>query len=109
MNCAQIVFAAWMASSCAPTLAHQIGCDGKPPPREIRAACCGKADAHQLDPSQVHEMDDGSWVINIPEGDIKLVGKKAEPSPDGCYWVFYNKDIQFQYRTIYCFLVPMGI
>ena len=100
------IAACFVAISWERAYPHDVGCDGKPPPEHIKSSCCGKADAFQVNPAMVRELPDGSWDVELPDAVVHLAAEKAEPSPDACYWIFYNKDIAAQYRTIYCFLVP---
>ena len=105
MRCLIITAVMALASSVQ---AHDVGCGGKPVPAEIRAQCCGKADARNLSESDVHHEDD-HWIVTglgqpIPDA-------RAEPSPDGCYWIFTplplgSAEAMSTGMSIYCFFVP---
>lgn len=77
-------------------LAHSLDCKGHPVPTSTKWNCCGLADYHLLDASQVHENDDGSWdvVVKVKGKDLILHVEKehALPSVDGCFGIFFNPD-----------------
>ena len=67
--------------------AHTQWADGSGIPDEIKKACCGEAEAHML-------RDEDVWVEN---GEYHVRGyrytypvNKAQPSPDGRFWIFYG-------------------
>ena len=94
-----------------PAVAHNLGCDGKAVPATIRSSCCGVADVHWLSPDDISQDEAGDWHVNLGWRQIVIANKKAEPSPDGCYWIFYPQGAQASGNEpmIYCFLIPMGI
>ncbi len=91
--------------------AHMVGCDGKEVPASIKSSCCGKADVHWLSPEDVSQDGEGDWHVDLGWRQVRVAGKKAEPSPDGCYWIFYpeNAKARGTEPPIFCFLIPMGI
>ena len=44
------------AITVSPAPAHDYWIDGKKIPEWVKASCCGPADAHHLDPGQVHRI-----------------------------------------------------
>ena len=77
-------------------LAHEVGCDGKPPTAAIKASCCGDHDWARLQPGQWREdggvyfvLLDGAWhpVVYSYHGDPI----KPLPSTDGCDYVWYRR------------------
>lgn len=86
--------------------AHDRWADGEPVPAWVRAVCCGPTDVHHLRADQVELRSDGWHIEGYPD---VVPESKAEPSPDGDYWVFYK---QFPvssgggFSNIYCFFVP---
>ena len=96
-------------AAASPALAHNAGCDGKPVPAHISASCCGPADYHRLDPSQISEggagylVHDGGHVFLVPR-------EKAEPSTDGCAAIFYTDNLGRDGEPIvWCFQIPFGL
>jgi len=93
--------------------AHDLGCDGRPPPAHIKAACCGIADAHQIDPADVSQDDHGNWHVRIGTVERVIPDEKSEPSPDGCYWLFWSdtipKGMMSENVNLYCWLVPLDL
>ncbi len=97
--------------------AHQLGCDGKPPPTDVKASCCGLSDAHQVPMSDLHEDDNGVWHVIVDGIDYPITyrgthnGIQALPSPDGCNWVWYQSygfgsSLQI---TFYCLMMPLDL
>ena len=109
----RLAFALAAALIASPAIAHQVGCDGKPVPDNIRASCCGKADARQIDPSNVHQDAVGTWHILVGTTELLVADAKAEPSPDQCYWLFWPSSVSAEQMnanvSIYCFFVPMDL
>lgn len=82
---------------------HEKWADGSKVPSWIRAACCGPDDVHHLTPDQVHEMSDG-WHVDGYPGVIPI--GTEQPSPDGDYWIFYQKFPNGNVTRVYCFFTP---
>lgn len=100
-------FASVLASS--PSFAHDYWANGKKVPDWVKASCCGQADAHALEPDQVHHKD-GYYLVDGYNGHIP--DAKAIPSQDGHYWIFYrdnysNDGTSHSQSGVYCFFVPM--
>ena len=91
--------------------AHTQWADGSSIPDEIKKACCGEAEAHML-------RDEDVWVEG---GEYHVRGyrytypvSKAQPSPDGRFWIFYgtywgdygNRE-KYDGKPI-CFFAPTG-
>jgi len=110
-----------------PTFAHDLWSNGATVPAWVKASCCGPADAHHLDPSQVHDMGDYYLIDGmtnpIPKAFRGIPNSAILPSQDGDYWVFYRDtpahDAVNQYSThavhqpasesVYCFFIPIGV
>jgi hypothetical protein len=41
-------------------LALDVDCRGRPPPERVKMQCCGRANYHALDPSQIHRDADNN-------------------------------------------------
>ena len=83
---------------CSHALAHELGCDGKPPSEVIKTSCCGDHDWLRLQPGQWRQngnvysvLLDGAWLPVI-----KADGRPIEPLPseDGCDYVWYRRQGQ---------------
>jgi len=89
---------------------HEVGCDGKPVPTNVRLSCCGAADAHLLNDTDwplPHEDDQGDWHIVVDGHEHVWSRNEIIPSSDGCYWGFwksYGSSMAF-----FCLLVPMDL
>jgi len=104
---------------CGAAAAHDLGCDGRPPPADIKEACCGAGDAHALAPGQWSIDKAGRYHIQIGNFDVTadVNGQplKPSPSPDGCAWGFWRRQAANGYWEpngegdvrVYCFLLPM--
>ena len=83
--------------------AHERWADGGPVPAWVKQQCCGPADAHHLQPAQVHVTPAGYRVDGyrdvIPED-------RLLPSPDGDWWVFYATMPNGRQDPVYCFFGP---
>jgi hypothetical protein len=66
--------------------AHDIWSDGSIPPAWIKSACCGKADAHILGPSEYWIDAGGFHIVGI---DKVTPLDQVLPSQDGQVWAFY--------------------
>jgi hypothetical protein len=91
---------------CVPASAHDVWANGTPVPAWIKRACCGPADAHHLQPDQVHRVADAYYLVDgyfrpIPISD-------ALPSEDGEYWIFYKSNKSGSQTGVFCFFVPMN-
>ena len=99
----RIAIAAFVCALAASAQAHDFGCDGKPVPENIKAACCGKADYHRLGFDQIEEDDQG-YVIHVNGYTAHVPRNQALPSPDGCPAIFYNDaNAAMGFLTVYCF------
>lgn len=92
----------------APTcvFAHDIGCDGKPVPANIKSSCCGAADAHLINDSNLQPDINGSYIVTIDGIRRLATADHVLPSPDGCYWVFYSNS--WIDSPIWCLLIPFN-
>jgi hypothetical protein len=86
--------------------AHDVGCDQSPVPTEIKSSCCGKADYHRLDPSQISE-DDAGYIVTDGGHVFHISRDKALPSPDGCPAIFYAPTALSP--SVYCFFLGMAL
>lgn len=86
-----------------PVLAHDTWSDGTPVPDWVRKACCGPQDVHHLRADQVHAESAG-YRIDGYAGVVPY--DRAEPSPDGTYWIFYRQFKDGQQSGVYCFFAP---
>jgi len=87
--------------------AHNVGCDGRPVPAHIKAACCGVADAHRVDANNVSRDGSGNWIVANDGRTFTIPDERVEPSPDGCIWLFYSPSSPLP--AVYCFLMPMDL
>ena len=90
-----------LISTCAS--AHDYWANGKKVPDWVKSSCCGQADAHALEPEQVHHMN-GYYLVDGYNG--RILDAQAIPSQDGHYWIFYRDDGKSQ-SGVFCFFVPM--
>lgn len=88
----------------SPALAHDTWIHGEPIPAWVAQSCCGQADSHLLSPSQVHITPNGYRVDGIQS---LIPIKKALPSQDGQYWIFFN-EVGLPDPMIFCFFVPLN-
>ena len=93
---------------CGAAQAHGTWCNGTQVAPEVKASCCGKADAHQVPIDAAREIENGDFMVTLEDGsEVKIDHHRVSPSPDGCTWIWYS---QSNYgRVIYCFMIPMGI
>jgi hypothetical protein len=85
----------------SPAFAHERWANGDPVPSWVGASCCGPADAHHLESSQVHTLPDG-WHIDGVK--VVLPYGKELPSQDGEYWIFYRDT--WASTNVWCFFAP---
>lgn len=85
--------------------AHDVWSNGEPVPAWVKKACCGPEDVHHLSPDQVHLTSAGWRVDGYP--DI-IPMAKAQPSPDGGYWIFYRTLDNGDKSIVYCFFTPFS-
>lgn len=101
---ALVVGAALAIALVRPSLGHDQWADGEDVPEYVKSSCCGKSDAHHLQPEQVHVVSGGYRVEGyrevIPEG-------RMQPSPDGEFWVFYRDLPNGDQSSVYCFFGPL--
>lgn len=87
-------------------MAHDQWADGRPIPAWVKQACCGPADAHWLQASQLHRVD-GGWLVDGFPG--VFPDDKVLPSEDGEIWGFWRVwdggDIP---PSAYCLFMPMS-
>lgn len=102
MKAALAIAAIFMTTTAA---AHTQWVNGDAVPAWVKKSCCGPADAHPLDPSQVVE-DGNGYVVTTGTLTLHVRRDHALPSQDGQYWIFYPPEEKHPY--IYCFFVPMG-
>lgn len=84
---------------------HERWANGDPLPAWVKSQCCGPADAHRLEPEQVHEVSGGFMIDGYP--DMIPYGKLL-PSQDGDWWVFYRELAPGSFSSVYCFFGPMS-
>ena len=109
--------------------AHDIDCGGKGIMPEVKASCCGPADAHRSDAAHVYQKADNHWYFlasdgkewPIANGNLTKGGGIMpsgiepiwiEPLPishDSCYWVWYNGGTTVGWFTFYCLQIPSGV
>lgn len=80
-------------------------------PYWVKASCCGKADAHLLDPSQVSQTGDShgnlEWRVTLKDGRVlNIPYNQTLPSQDRNYWVFVSDAPK---PITYCFFVPLDM
>ena len=90
-----------------PAAAHYLWKNGQPVPSWVKTLCCGKADAHMLEPSDVWQDEHGAYHIKGNEGIV--LPKQVLPSQDGRYWAFYASYPDGTQSTIYCLFVPFSM
>jgi hypothetical protein len=83
--------------------AHDRWDNGEAVPEWVKTECCGPKDAHRLRPSQVRRNAAGDYVVDIYPDPIPA--RRALPSQDGDYWLFFYNDYGF-YGSVRCFFVP---
>lgn len=109
------LLAGWLIFSPLTSQAHDYWANGKKVPDWVKSSCCGQADAHALEPGQVHQDKDGNYFVDGYYGYnqdhkqlAKIPAKEALPSQDGHYWIFYRGDEGGGSQSgVYCFFVPM--
>jgi len=106
---ALIAAAAAVAFSAGLAQAHDIGCNGKPVPAHIKISCCGKADVHLLQPDQYEQQSDGNWRVTVDRYIFRIANDRAQPSDDGCAWIFYSDTITdgAGLPRVWCFQIPL--
>jgi hypothetical protein len=83
--------------------AHDRWDNGEPVPAWVKTECCGPKDAHRLRPDQLRRNSAGDYVVDVyPE---PIPARRALPSQDGDYWVFFYNDYGV-YGIVRCFFVP---
>ena len=77
---------------CDAASAHSVGCDGKPPPEEVKSNCCGKADAHLVGPGTDYPLTriEGGYQIIVRGHAHGWKDEEIMPSRDGCYWAWWQ-------------------
>ena len=102
-----IVLAALLFTT--PALAHDQWANGKAVPDWVKSSCCGPADAHRLEPDQIHHSDLGFYTVSgvVDFSDAQRIEDSLVlPSQDGHYWLFFSGGYNNN-NTVYCFFVPM--
>jgi hypothetical protein len=92
----------------SPAVSHDTWPDGSPVEDWVKASCCGMAEAHRFEQSQVHHLSDGGWKI---DGYPWVVRIEPRPSPvrDDGYWLFYSTgDVPYSgwVGPVVCFFAP---
>ena len=94
-------------AGATPSCAHQTWGNGLPVPEWVSKACCGPADAHRLEPDEVHRVEHGYVIQGYPN---IVYDAQVLPSEDGEYWAFYSTftdaDGVKAYSSVYCFFAP---
>ena len=95
--------------------AHDQWADASSVPAWVKTSCCGPADAHHLQSSDVVLDSDGYHVKGFP---VVIAYKDALPSMDGDYWIFYGRAYSGPgydglgggsgLPHVYCFFAPTG-
>jgi hypothetical protein len=57
---AGILWGTWLIIS-----AHDADCRGRPPPAQVKIACCGRAEYQALGPSQIHRDAEHNYVVDV--------------------------------------------
>lgn len=83
--------------------AHDEWSNGEPVPSWVKRQCCGVADAHHLQPEQVHVTPEGYRVDGYAQ---VLPERQRQPSPDGSWWVFYRDYPDGSQSGVFCFFGP---
>ena len=83
--------------------AHDRWANGQDVPSWVKEACCGVADVHHIPAESIHLLADGYHIDGIK---TVVPEKKALPSPDGTFWVFWNEAGEPE-PVIYCFFAPL--
>ena len=89
----------------SPAIAHDQWSNGDKVPDWVKASCCGKADAHQIDPADVHHDAVNQFYYFDHGYEGKVNDKQVIPSEDGHYWIFYA--CPGENCIVRCFFVPM--
>lgn len=95
----------------SPALAHNVECSGRAVPDHIKDSCCGKADAHQVTAADIEETDT-KYFIHSGKYVLPVDKKRAEPSDDGCYWIFYSEAYMSSETgspLVFCFQMPFAL
>ena len=105
-----LVLAAMLAAVSSAAFAHDVDCKGRPPSKFTKLVCCGKAEFHALDPSQIHRDADLNYVVDVDGYAIVVPERLAEPSGDECSAIFFNQAVHDPAGTpaVSCFQTPLG-
>lgn len=87
-----------------PAAAHQSWSNGEEVPEWVKAQCCGKSDAHHLNPSAVHITPEG---VRIDGLNVLIPISRVLPSMDGQPWAFWNPNAEPS-PLIYCIFLPLN-
>lgn len=98
----RLILAACLAAT--PAAGHSKWADGEDVAPDVQAICCGKADAHRLDPGDIHITPKGYMIDGL---NITIPIERALPSPDGRYWIFFSGQPRPD-MTWYCFFAPLN-
>jgi hypothetical protein len=90
--------------------AHDTWADGKKVPDWIKQSCCGPADVHRLDVSNIHTAPWNEDYMIIDGYREPIRKATALPSEDGYVWIFYKDDVNTPsgQSAVYCVFLPMG-
>lgn len=86
--------------------AHDVWADGSAIPAWVKASCCGPADAHLLNASQIHMLSDGIHIDGIA---TVVPYERVLPSQDGQIWAFWPVEAGNLTPPIYCFFYSGSI
>lgn len=102
-----IAFALLIALSAAAH-AHDIGCDGRPPPPNIKAQCCGVTEAHLLGGQYPLPRQDanGDWWVTIDGQKGAWKASEVMDSQDGCFWAWWGRAADGVMIIFRCLAVP---
>jgi hypothetical protein len=105
-----LIAAATFAVVSSIALAHDADCRGRPPSGHVKMYCCGRAEYHALEPSQIHRDADLNYVVHVDGFTLVVPERLAEPSEDGCSAIFFNESVHDPTGrpVVSCFQTPLG-
>jgi hypothetical protein len=101
---------ATLAAVSSLAFAHDADCKGRPPSKRTKLTCCGRAEYHALDPSQIHRDAASNYVVDVDGFTLVVPEGLAEPSEDECSAIFFNQNIHDPagLPAVSCFQIPLG-
>jgi hypothetical protein len=106
-----LLIAALCASPVFPAFAHDFWDNKQRVDPATKQLCCGKNDCRKLEPSDVHQVDDGWEVLDL-QRIWRIVGLASTlPSPDGKFYVCeygWGIDPETPRGHIKCFFAPLS-